>query len=116
MREEHFEFPSERPVSNLSTSRRYPRARVAYGRDDQLDSVDYQLRLVLVDVVPALHGDDQASVGDEPGEILLQRQHDPFQLVTRPAWKRVAERDAMGQHDQRHRVQGRILARLAYLA
>ena len=54
--------------------------------------------------------------GTSWGEILLQREHDPFHLVTRPAWKWVAERDAMGQHDQRHRAQGRILARLAYLA
>ena len=55
----------------VSPTKKHRLALVAYGRDHLLNSVDHQLRLVLVDVMPALGGDDQASVGDELGEILL---------------------------------------------
>ena len=50
-----------------------PCARVAHCLDHLPDRRDHQLRLVLVDVVPALGGDGVVRIWDELGEILLQR-------------------------------------------
>src|SRR5829696_1109673 len=92
-----------------------PGVRVAYALKHLLNRFDHQLRLILVDVVAALGGDGKVGIGDEGGQILLQIVHDGFHLDSRPARKRVAKRDAVHQHDQRHRVQRGLLARLAYL-
>src|ERR1700722_528427 len=92
-----------------------PSAWVAHRLDHLADRCDDQLRLVLVDVVPALGSDGVMRTGDELGEILLQRGHDPFHLVAWPARRRCGKWDAVGQNDERHRAQRRVRSRLAYL-
>ena len=47
--------------------RQLPASGVTHRFDHLPDGIDHQLRLVLVDVMPALGGDDAACVGDEPG-------------------------------------------------
>src|ERR1700751_5900395 len=73
-----------------------PSARVAHRLDHLPDRRDDLLRLVLVDVVPALGSDGVVRVGDELGEILLQRGHDPFHLVALPARRWRVKWDAVG--------------------
>ena len=84
--------------------------------DHLRDGVDDQLRLVLVDVVSALVGDGEPRVGDEREEIACRIEHDPFHLVGRPTWKWRGKRNAMGQHDERHRAHGGVRSCLAHLA
>src|SRR4029077_12819084 len=90
-------------------------AGVAHCLDHFPDRRDDQLWLVLVDVVPALGSDGVVRIWDELGEILLQRCHDPFHFVAWPARKRRGKGDTVGQNDERHRAQGRVRSRLAYL-
>jgi hypothetical protein len=50
-----------------------PRVRVANARDDLPDCFDHQLWLILLDVVAAVFGDEEARVRDERRQILIRR-------------------------------------------
>jgi hypothetical protein len=80
------------------------------------DCFDHQLWLILVDIMAAVFGHEEACVRDERRQIFVRRTQDRFQCVRRKPLRllRQVERTRMGENCQWHRAKWRGRGRLAH--
>ena len=93
-----------------------PRGWISNAHNDLPDCFDHQLRLILVDIMAAVFGDEEACVRDERRQIFVRRTQDRFQCVGRKPLRllRQVERTRMSENCQRHRAKWRGRGRLAH--
>ena len=106
----------EVPISRENKRQVIPRGWKSNAYDYLPDCFDHQLWLILVDIMAAVFGHEEARVRDERRKIFVRRTQDQFQCVRREPLRllRQVERTRMGENSQWHRTKWRGRGRLAH--
>src|SRR4029077_2086913 len=92
------------------------RCWLSNARNDLPDCFDHQFGVILVDIMAAVPGHEEASIRDECRQLFVGRTQDQFQCVRRKPLRllRQLERTRMRENSQWHRAKWGGRGRLAH--